>query len=179
PEAPLHRRPAVGRAHPRPAEGTAAPAHHPQGRRPVARQPASRVPLPHPLLEGSGGVPHRRPAPGREGTRPLGRVPLPGGPRGAVTPPAWGRGRLVAAAVLVIALIAPACSPKSVPRAAAPDGILRVGLERPQTLDPAPARFPADLPVVDQPFDGPTTYDASTLQALPALASRWEGAPGQ
>ena len=91
----------------------------------------------------------------------------------------WGRGRIVSAAALTVALMAPACSPKSAPRTAAPDGVLRVGLERPQTLDPAQARFPADLLVVDQLFDGLTTYDASTLQVLPALAARWEGAPDQ
>ena len=62
---------------------------------------------------------------------------------------------------------------------AAPDGILRVGLERPQSLDPAQARFPAELLVVEQLFDGLTTYDPETLQVRPALASRWEASPDQ
>jgi ABC-type transport system substrate-binding protein len=83
-------------------------------------------------------------------------------------------------AIAVLALVATACSAKHTPPAAAtPDGILRVGLERPQTLDPAFARFPADLLVVDQLFDGLTAYDPNTLQVVPALAARWESTPDQ
>ncbi|HJP67037.1 MAG TPA: ABC transporter substrate-binding protein, partial [Actinomycetota bacterium] len=89
------------------------------------------------------------------------------------------RSLLVAAAIL--ALVATACTANhSVPaQGSTPEGILRVGLERPQTLDPAFARFPADLLVVDQLFDGLTSYDPTTLQVVPALAARWEGTPDQ
>lgn len=88
------------------------------------------------------------------------------------------RPSLVAATVL--ALVATACSAKHTPAVApAPDGVLRVGLERPQTLDPAFARFPADLLVVDQLFDGLTAYDPATLRVVPALATRWEATPDQ
>jgi ABC-type transport system substrate-binding protein len=62
---------------------------------------------------------------------------------------------------------------------APPDGILRIGLERPQSLDPAQARFPADFLVVDQLFDGLTAYDPETLQVRPSLAARWEASPDQ
>jgi len=88
------------------------------------------------------------------------------------------RGVLVVA--LVVALVATACSsgPKN-GATNAPDGILRIGLERPQSLDPAEARYPADLLVVDQLFDGLTSYDPATLQVQPALASRWESSPDQ
>ena len=88
--------------------------------------------------------------------------------------------RPLLAAAAVLALVASACSAKHAPASApTPDGILRVGLERPQTLDPAFARFPADLLVVDQLFDGLTSYDPTSLQVVPALAARWEATPDQ
>lgn len=84
-------------------------------------------------------------------------------------------------AALALALVAAGCSADKGPDGgdAAPEGILRIGLERPQSLDPAQARFPADLLVVEQLFDGLTTYDPETLQVRPALAARWETSPDQ
>jgi oligopeptide transport system substrate-binding protein len=90
----------------------------------------------------------------------------------------WVKMVLVAA---LVALVASGCSAEKGPdqENAAPEGILRIGLERPQSLDPAQARFPAELLVVEQLFDGLTTYDPETLQVRPALASRWEASPDQ
>ena len=87
---------------------------------------------------------------------------------------------VAAALAVVLALVATACSSGSSSGATKPpDGVLRVGLERPQSLDPAEARYPADLLLVDQLFDGLTAYDPGTLQVVPALASRWESTPDQ
>ncbi|MDQ4098455.1 MAG: ABC transporter substrate-binding protein [Actinomycetota bacterium] len=83
------------------------------------------------------------------------------------------------AAAVGLAMVASGCSGGSSGRRPAPEGVLRVGLERPQTLDPAYARFPADHLVVDQLFDGLTTYDPATLSIHPALATRWETSPDQ
>ena len=47
---PVHGGAAVGGADPGPRGGVAPPPDHPQGRRPVAGQPAVGLPLPHPLL---------------------------------------------------------------------------------------------------------------------------------
>ncbi len=80
--------------------------------------------------------------------------------------------------VAALGFVAAACSPSG-GGAGPPDGILRIGLERPQSLDPAQARYPADLLVVDQLFDGLTAYDPATLEAVPAVASRWESSPDQ
>ncbi|MDQ3980405.1 MAG: ABC transporter substrate-binding protein [Actinomycetota bacterium] len=87
----------------------------------------------------------------------------------------------VVVAVVALTLAATGCSgDKSEDGGtAAPDGILRIGLERPQSLDPAHARFPAELLVVEQLFDGLVTYDPETLQVRPALATRWEATPDQ
>jgi ABC-type transport system substrate-binding protein len=82
--------------------------------------------------------------------------------------------------LVVAALVLSACSSEPEPdRGVAPDGILRIGLERPQSLDPAHARFPADYLIVEQLFDGLTSYDPETLQVRPALATRWEATPDQ
>jgi ABC-type oligopeptide transport system substrate-binding subunit len=58
-------------------------------------------------------------------------------------------------------------------------GVLRVGIERPQSLDPAQARSPGELLVADQLFDGLTTYDPQTLAVQPALAARWQASADQ
>jgi ABC-type transport system substrate-binding protein len=58
-------------------------------------------------------------------------------------------------------------------------GVLRIGIERPQSLDPAQARTPGELLVADQLFDGLTTYDPDTLAVQPALAARWQSSPDQ
>lgn len=44
----------------------------------------------------------------------------------------------------------------------------------PQTFDPAFAAAPPDTDAVRAIFEGLTEYDPRTLQALPAVASRWE-----
>lgn len=92
-----------------------------------------------------------------------------------------GRGRVAGQVWLVVlGLVAAGCaSGRGGGEADAPPGVLRIGLERPQTLDPALARFPADLLVVDQLFDGLTTYHPQTLAVRPALADRWEATPDQ
>lgn len=56
-------------------------------------------------------------------------------------------------------------------------GILRVGLERPQSLDPAQARSPAELLVAEQLFDSLTGFDPATSAVVPAVAVRWEMTP--
>ncbi len=58
-------------------------------------------------------------------------------------------------------------------------GILRVGIEKPQSLDPAQARSPSELLVAEQLFDGLTAYDAATSVVVPALADRWTASPDQ
>ena len=46
--------------------------------------------------------------------------------------------------------------------------------EPPKTFDPALAEAPAEMQAVRAIFDGLTEWDAKTLQAIPALAARWE-----
>ncbi len=98
------------------------------------------------------------------------------------------RRRSVAAALLAVGLVTAGCSSSddsggSGPAAAggsppAP-GVLRVGVERPQSLDPAQARSPAELLVAEQLFDSLTTYDAATAGVQPALARSWLATPDQ
>ncbi|HEV2759399.1 MAG TPA: ABC transporter substrate-binding protein [Acidimicrobiales bacterium] len=93
------------------------------------------------------------------------------------------RARLGTVGVVVLALLA-GCSgdePAAVRRAAdePPPGVLRVGIERPQSLDPAQARTPGELLVADQLFDSLTAYDPETLAVQPALAVRWQASPDQ
>ena len=66
---------AVPVADPRLARGQEAPGAG--GRRALADQPAARLPLPHALLEGPGGLPQRRSAAGDQGRRQPRRLPLP------------------------------------------------------------------------------------------------------
>ena len=88
------------------------------------------------------------------------------------------------AAGLLLLLVAGSCSsshPAAVRRGAdepAP-GVLRVGIERPPSLDPAQARTPGELLVAEQLFDGLTAYDPDTLAAQPSLALRWQSSPDQ
>src|SRR5215213_10464 len=94
------------------------------------------------------------------------------------------RFRLRAAGGAFLVLLV-ACSgggePSAVRRGAdePPPGVLRVGIERPQSLDPAQARTPSELLVAEQLFDGLTAYDAETLAVQPALAVRWQASPDQ
>jgi ABC-type oligopeptide transport system substrate-binding subunit len=90
--------------------------------------------------------------------------------------------RAVGGAVL---LVLAACSgggePSAVRRGADEPvpGVLRVGIERPQSLDPAQARTPSELLVADQLFDALTAYDPETLAVQPALAAKWTASADQ
>ncbi len=96
--------------------------------------------------------------------------------------------RMVGVLLVVLALLGAGCSssddrgggaagggPVGAP---APD-VLRVGVERPQSLDPAQARSPAELLIAEQLFDALTTYDAATAAVQPALAGAWQATPDQ
>ena len=92
--------------------------------------------------------------------------------------------RPMVALVPVLALVAGACSSddqssEGRPATSLPAGILRVGIERPQSLDPAQARSPSELLVAEQLFDGLTTYDAATSAVVPATAASWTSSPDQ
>src|SRR5215210_2228689 len=94
------------------------------------------------------------------------------------------RSRFGAAGVAVLALLAGACSggrSAAIRRGAdePPPGVLRVGIERPQSLDPAQARTPSELLVADQLFDALTTYDPATLAIQPGLAGSWKSSTDQ
>ena len=91
--------------------------------------------------------------------------------------------RLGAAGAALLTLLV-ACSggaPSGVRRGAdePPPGVLRVGIERPQSLDPAQARTPSELLVADQLFDSLTAYDPQTLAILPSLAVKWTASADQ
>ncbi len=95
------------------------------------------------------------------------------------------RSRLGPAGVALLALMA-ACTGGGGQSAAVrrgadepPPGVFRVGIERPQSLDPAQARTPGELLVADQLFDGLTTYDPETLAVQPALAMSWRASADQ
>ncbi|MDQ1444646.1 MAG: peptide/nickel transport system substrate-binding protein [Acidimicrobiaceae bacterium] len=60
-----------------------------------------------------------------------------------------------------------------------PGGVLRVGVTRVGSLDPAQARTVEQLLVADQLFDSLTTPHPVTLEPKPALASRWEASADQ
>jgi len=57
--------------------------------------------------------------------------------------------------------------------------VLRLGVTRLPTLDPAQARSVDQVLVADQLFDSLTTVDPTTLQPAPALAERWQVSPDQ
>ncbi|GGT40232.1 hypothetical protein GCM10014713_37480 [Streptomyces purpureus] len=78
PTHPLHPGAAVGGPGPGPGSPRQPRADHPHRRRPLAGEPAVRLPLPHPLLEGAGQVLHRDAAAGDPGA-----LPGPGHPGGA------------------------------------------------------------------------------------------------
>jgi len=60
-----------------------------------------------------------------------------------------------------------------------PRDVLRVGIEQPQSFDPAQARSPSELLVAEQLFDGLTAYDAATSGVVPAIALSWRASPDQ
>jgi ABC-type transport system substrate-binding protein len=84
------------------------------------------------------------------------------------------------AAVVVAATVATACggggAGSSKPRHG---GVLRIGVQRPATLDPAQASLPSDLLVAQQLFSTLTTYDPRTLSVRPGLAASWKSTPDQ
>jgi len=86
-------------------------------------------------------------------------------------------------AIAVLVLLAACSSAKSspVPQAVKelPPGVLRVGVERPQSLDPAQARSPSELLIADQLFDSLTSYDPASAAVQPSLAARWQGSADQ
>ncbi len=75
----------TGQAHRRGAQA-AARAGPADRRRAEPAQPAARLPVPHPLLEGAGGVPHDPPPLGGACGRPSGRLSLPGEHSRRLTP---------------------------------------------------------------------------------------------
>lgn len=96
--------------------------------------------------------------------------------------------RRVLWAVLAVAVLVVPATPRGGERVAAeserpgkPDAgrLLRVGVTRLPTLDPAQARSVDQVLVVDQLFDSLTASDPTTLQPLPALAERWQVSPDQ
>jgi ABC-type transport system substrate-binding protein len=58
-------------------------------------------------------------------------------------------------------------------------GVLRVGVTRVGSLDPAQARTVEQLLVADQLFDSLTMPDAKTLEPQPSLAARWQASADQ
>ena len=97
------------------------------------------------------------------------------------------RRRGAVAALLALALVTAGCQssddparPSAQASGASPaPGVLRVGVERPQSLDPAQARSPGELLVAEQLFDALTTYDPATAAVQPALARSWQATPDQ
>jgi oligopeptide transport system substrate-binding protein len=92
------------------------------------------------------------------------------------------RTRLTLLAVIVaVAVVTGGCSSpsRSVGGADAPADTLRVGIEKPQSLDPAQARTPSELLIAEQLFDALTTYDPTTSAVLPAAAASWVASPDQ
>ncbi|HVF14132.1 MAG TPA: ABC transporter substrate-binding protein [Acidimicrobiales bacterium] len=91
--------------------------------------------------------------------------------------------------MVTLALVAAACSGGDPSSSSSSDeggsrtdptpGVLRVGIERPQSLDPAQARSPSELLVAEQLFDGLTAYDAATSAVVPAIAASWTSSPDQ
>lgn len=84
---------------------------------------------------------------------------------------------------LSLGLLAACQSGSSSPDAASPSSddapadVLRIGLETPQSLDPAEARSPAEFLLAEQLFDGLTTFDTTTLAAQPSIAASWQSSP--
>ncbi|HEX2273881.1 MAG TPA: ABC transporter substrate-binding protein [Acidimicrobiales bacterium] len=87
--------------------------------------------------------------------------------------------RIAVAVAAFVALVTAACSAPD-DRSATPEppeGILRLAVETPGSLDPAQARSPSEFLVVDHLFDGLTAYDSTTLAVKPAIAASWQSTP--
>ena len=93
--------------------------------------------------------------------------------------PASGRAALVVLAAWPCAAACSGTTRSSAGRRRPAAGVLRVGIERPQSLDPAQARSPSELLLAEQLFDGLTTYDPATSAVVPALAASWKPSPDQ
>jgi len=91
------------------------------------------------------------------------------------------RSRFAVAVLLLLAACSSSGKPSAVKRGAEdpPPGVLRVGVERPQSLDPAQARSPGELLIADQLFDSLTAYDPASAAVQPSLAARWQGSADQ
>src|SRR3954471_23571208 len=84
-------------------------------------------------------------------------------------------------AATLAALVLAGCHSKKTPPTAlspGPVGVMRLGLARPQTLDPAQPRTVEQLMVDRQLFSTLTAYDPHTLAAVPSLAD-WTASPDQ
>jgi oligopeptide transport system substrate-binding protein len=87
-------------------------------------------------------------------------------------------------AFLILTLWLPACSSSGDHNSGAPakprtGGVLRIGLARPKSLDPAQARSEEELLLARQLFETLTTSDPATLQVRPGLAATWQASPDQ
>ena len=92
-----------------------------------------------------------------------------------------GRTR-AAAAMAAVAVVAAACSSgtrSSATETPRPGGVLRIGIVRPASLDPALARSPDQLLVASFLFTAPTTLDAGTSEVRPGVASHWSSSADQ
>ncbi|HEX8771586.1 MAG TPA: ABC transporter substrate-binding protein, partial [Acidimicrobiales bacterium] len=58
-----------------------------------------------------------------------------------------------------------------------PADVLRVGIETPQSLDPAEAQKPGELLLAEHLFSALTKFDPATLAVEPAAASQWQPSP--
>ncbi len=65
------------------------------------------------------------------------------------------------------------------PQQVDPGKVLRIGVTRVPTLDPAQARSVDQALLADQLFDSVTAVDSTTLQPVPSLAERWTASPDQ
>jgi len=91
----------------------------------------------------------------------------------------------LAAVVVALAMAVAGCSKSESPDKpsgeAKPEsgGVLRIGVTRVGSLDPAQARTVEQTLVADQLFDSLTTPHPVTLEPKPALAERWQASPDQ
>ena len=84
----------------------------------------------------------------------------------------------VVAGLVMVALTAACSSPESgTATPQPPEGVLRLAVETPGSLDPAQARSPSEFVLVEQLFDGLTAYDSQTLAVKPAVAASWQPTP--
>jgi len=64
-------------------------------------------------------------------------------------------------------------------RAGGSGGVLRIGVSRPATLDPAQARTVEQMLLDEQLFSALASYDHKTLEPKPSLAASWTASPDQ